>query len=93
MHTNKLPLQVPAIAASLAAIQTATQRPQLRIKMWRNVRALAAEIGVPPTSPILPVMVGPEVEALQLRYVVYVCVYVLFYVYIYRVMKRCNLCT
>ncbi|KAG8469467.1 hypothetical protein KFE25_005922 [Diacronema lutheri] len=57
-------LPAPAVAAASAALRAAT--PALRAKLWANVRLFAAETGLPAASPIVPVVVGDEADALAL---------------------------
>ncbi|KAL4856178.1 8-amino-7-oxononanoate synthase [Chlorella vulgaris] len=58
-------LPVPVVAAALAAIRVAEEEPWRRQHVWRLARRLGRELGVPVSSPIVPLLVGTEQAAMD----------------------------
>ncbi|PSC69499.1 8-amino-7-oxononanoate synthase isoform A [Micractinium conductrix] len=56
-------LPVPTVAAALAALRVAAQEPWRREHVWRLAQRLGSELGVPVSSPIVPLIIGPEAAA------------------------------
>lgn len=55
----------PALCrAAAAALDIMEDEPQLRKKLWENVRDLESRLGTHAESPILPLILGPEEKAL-----------------------------
>lgn len=53
-------LPVPVVAAAHAALRVAAAEPWRREHVWRLTRQLGAALGVPASSPIVPLVIGPE---------------------------------
>ena len=58
-------LPVPIVAASLEAIAVRRREPERVVRLFESVERVAACIGVPPRSPILPWALGDEGTALE----------------------------
>lgn len=58
-------LPVPVVAAALAALRVAAEEPWRREHVWQLARRLGSELGVPVSSPIVPLVIGPEREAVD----------------------------
>ena len=56
-------LPVPVVAGALAALRAAAAEPWRRQRVWRLAARLGGALGVPVTSPIVPLLIGPEREA------------------------------
>jgi 8-amino-7-oxononanoate synthase len=59
-------LPVPVVAAASAALGAARREPWRRAHVWALARRLGARLGVPALSPVVPLVVGGEREALLL---------------------------
>ena len=59
-------LPTTTVAAAQAALRTAGDRPELRERLWGLVRRAGGALGCAAESPIIPVVVGDEAEALRL---------------------------
>lgn len=61
-------LPAPAVAAALAAMEVAAfdsaEGARLRDRVWRHTQRLGRALGIPVSSPIVPLIVGGEKEAL-----------------------------
>ena len=61
-------LPAPAVAAALAALEVAAfdaaEGRRLRARVWGHARRLGDALGIPVTSPIVPLVLGGEREAL-----------------------------
>lgn len=58
-------LPVPVVAAALAALRVAAEEPWRRQHVWRLAARLGGALGVPVTSPIVPLVIGPEQETVD----------------------------
>ena len=54
---------VPVVASALAALRVARQEPWRRRHVWALAERLGAALGIPATSPIVPLVIGPEAAA------------------------------
>ena len=61
IYSTALPL--PAVAAARSALTLAT--PELRRQLWARVEAFSRIAGVPAASPIVPIIIGSEADALD----------------------------
>lgn len=59
-------LPVPVAAAALAALRAAAAEPWRRQRVWRLAARLGGALGVPVTSPIVPLVIGPEQETVDI---------------------------
>lgn len=59
-------LPVPVVAAASAALGAARREPWRRAHVWALARRLGARLGVPALSPVVPLVVGGEKEAVEL---------------------------
>mmetsp|Transcript_6305 Transcript_6305/g.12022 ORF Transcript_6305/g.12022 Transcript_6305/m.12022 type:complete len:256 (+) Transcript_6305:787-1554(+) len=59
-------LPVPVVAAAFAALQASLREPNIRERLWERVRQLGDALGRNLESPIVAVMVGDELTALQI---------------------------
>ena len=55
---------VPVVAAARAGLETAADQPQLRRRLGSHIERLAEAVGRPFATPIIPIIVGQEAEAL-----------------------------
>ncbi|KAL4451868.1 hypothetical protein ABPG75_007530 [Micractinium tetrahymenae] len=58
-------LPVPVVAAAHAALRVAAEEPWRRERVWQLARRLGRELGVPVSSPIVPLIIGPEQAAVD----------------------------
>ncbi|KAL4424876.1 hypothetical protein ABPG77_002099 [Micractinium sp. CCAP 211/92] len=58
-------LPVPVVAAAHAALQVAAEEPWRRERVWQLARRLGRELGVPASSPVVPLIIGPERAAVD----------------------------
>jgi 8-amino-7-oxononanoate synthase len=59
-------LPVPVAVAARTAIQVAARESWRRAHVWRLTRLVSRALGVPAASPIIPLVVGGEADALAL---------------------------
>lgn len=59
-------LPAPLCAAATEAIHVAREQPDLRARLWENVRLLSEKLGVRAVSPIVPILVGDERRCLEI---------------------------
>lgn len=59
-------LPVPVVAAASAAMAAARREPWRRAHVWRLARRLGRRLGVPALSPVVPLVVGGERDAVEL---------------------------
>jgi 8-amino-7-oxononanoate synthase len=62
IYSTALPM--PVVVAAATALRLATDR--VRARLWANVAAFGAATGIKPTSPIVPIVVGSEANALAM---------------------------
>lgn len=53
------------MAAAHAALRVAAAEPWRRAHVWALARRLGQELGVPVTSPIVPLLIGPEQQTVD----------------------------
>ncbi len=57
----------PAVcAASLKSLELIEQKPELRDRLWKNIKSTVDNLKLSGTSPIIPVMIGDEQKAMNL---------------------------
>ncbi len=56
---------IPVVAAALAAIELVSSDDEPRRRLWSHIDRLSNALDVPLTSPIIPLILGPEDQALQ----------------------------
>jgi len=64
VYSTALPL--PVVAAAQAALAVSHRESWRRDHVWALVRQLGSALGVPALSPVIPLVVGTEEEALRL---------------------------
>jgi 8-amino-7-oxononanoate synthase len=58
-------LPVPVVEAARAALNVASEQPEIRQRLWLRVEQLGERMGRTLTSPIVPIVLGEEARALE----------------------------